>query len=83
MTPTTPVTGVRPGLPPSRCRARGGGALHWDVDVRGKDGKEHELNVDAKTSEVTADRSEVTADRSDDGDHDHHGDDHHGNGRDD
>ncbi|WP_406384026.1 PepSY domain-containing protein [Streptomyces sp. NBC_01618] len=46
---------------------RSGGALHWEVDVRGKDGKQRELNVDAKTAKVTADRS-------DDGD-DRHGDD--------
>ncbi|MFE7107674.1 PepSY domain-containing protein [Streptomyces sp. NPDC057575] len=32
-----------------------GGALHWEVDVRGKDGKQHELNVDANTGRVTAD----------------------------
>ncbi|GGT06518.1 hypothetical protein GCM10010207_00890 [Streptomyces atratus] len=48
---------------------RSGGALHWEVDVRGKDGKQHELNVDAKTAKVTVDRS-------DDGDDDdRHGDD--------
>ncbi|MGW2086605.1 PepSY domain-containing protein [Streptomyces sp. NPDC001880] len=33
-----------------------GGATHWEVDVRGKDGKQHELNVDAGTGTVTADR---------------------------
>ncbi|MFJ2135589.1 PepSY domain-containing protein [Streptomyces sp. NPDC087845] len=44
---------------------RGGGAPHWDVDVRGKDGKRHELDVDATTAEVTVDHS-------DDGEHDDH-----------
>lgn len=34
------------------------GAPHWDVDVTGKDGREHELRVDAKTSEVTVDRDD-------------------------
>ncbi|MEW1691743.1 PepSY domain-containing protein [Streptomyces sp. NPDC091265] len=37
---------------------RSGGAVRWEVDVRGKDGKEHELNVDAKTAGVTVDRSD-------------------------
>ncbi|MBO0918459.1 PepSY domain-containing protein [Streptomyces laculatispora] len=50
---------------------RSGGAVHWEVDVRGKDGSEHELNVDAKTAKVSVDRS-----------HDGHGDDD-GNDRDD
>ncbi|MFD4944923.1 PepSY domain-containing protein [Streptomyces sp. NPDC058409] len=50
---------------------RSGGALHWEVDVRGKDGKQHELNVDARTAEVTADRSVDGHDRHDDD----HGDD--------
>ncbi|MFI5745379.1 PepSY domain-containing protein [Streptomyces sp. NPDC051644] len=49
---------------------RSGGALHWEVDVRGKDGKQHELNVDAKTAKVTVDRSDDNHDR-----HDDHGDD--------
>ncbi|MGW1104403.1 PepSY domain-containing protein [Streptomyces sp. NPDC002540] len=34
----------------------GDGALHWEVDVRGEDGKQHELDVDARTGKVTADR---------------------------
>ncbi|MFJ7490071.1 PepSY domain-containing protein [Streptomyces sp. NPDC097727] len=50
---------------------RSGGALHWEVDVRGKDGKRHELNVDARTAKVTADRSDDGHDRHDDD----HGDD--------
>ncbi|MFE2055812.1 PepSY domain-containing protein [Streptomyces sp. NPDC059446] len=33
----------------------GRGPLHWDVDVAGKDGKEHELRVDAKSGKVTVD----------------------------
>lgn len=49
---------------------RGGKASHWEVDVRGKDGKQHELNVDAKSGKVTVDRSD-----DDHGDHDHDGDD--------
>ncbi|MFE7242422.1 PepSY domain-containing protein [Streptomyces sp. NPDC057582] len=45
------------------------GTLHWEVDITGKDGNRHELNVDARTAAVTADRS-------DDGRHgDDHGDD--------
>ncbi|MGW2180000.1 PepSY domain-containing protein [Streptomyces sp. NPDC001732] len=57
------------------------GASHWEVEVRGKNGKEHELNVDAKTGKVTADRSddgkhgEHGADEHGDHDHDDHGDD--------
>ncbi|MFG3526382.1 PepSY domain-containing protein [Streptomyces sp. NPDC047917] len=37
---------------------RGGRAPHWEVDVRGKDGTKHELNVDAKSGKVTVDRSD-------------------------
>ncbi|MFJ1881307.1 MULTISPECIES: PepSY domain-containing protein [unclassified Streptomyces] len=49
---------------------RSGKALHWEVDVRGKDGKKHELNVDAKSGKVTVDRSD-----DDHGDDDRGGDD--------
>ncbi|MER5275541.1 PepSY domain-containing protein [Streptomyces sp. NPDC002809] len=35
-----------------------GGAVHWEVDVRGEDGRAHELNVDAKSAQVTVDRSD-------------------------
>ncbi|MFJ9678928.1 PepSY domain-containing protein [Streptomyces sp. NPDC101194] len=49
---------------------RGGGALRWEVDVRGKDGKQHELDVDARTGKVTADRVDDDHDRDED-----HGDD--------
>ncbi|WP_406454922.1 PepSY domain-containing protein [Streptomyces sp. NBC_00876] len=59
---------------------RSGGATHWEVDVRGKDGRTHELNVDAKTAAVTADRSD---DRSDDRPDGRHGDDGKGDDRDD
>ncbi|MFB7208393.1 PepSY domain-containing protein [Streptomyces sp. NPDC056255] len=47
-----------------------GGAPHWEVDVRGKDGKQHELNVDANTGKVTADRSDDGHDDDRDGDDD-------------
>ncbi|MFE2209595.1 PepSY domain-containing protein [Streptomyces rubiginosohelvolus] len=39
--------------------------LRWDVDVAGKDGKQHELRVDAKTGKVTADRDDDGDDRDD------------------
>lgn len=48
---------------------RSGRAVHWEVDVRGKDGKKHELNVDAKTAKVTVDRSD-DGHGDDDGDDD-------------
>ncbi|MFF3036372.1 PepSY domain-containing protein [Streptomyces rubiginosohelvolus] len=32
--------------------------LRWDVDVAGKDGRHHELRVDAKTGKVTVDRDD-------------------------
>ncbi|MFF9689218.1 PepSY domain-containing protein [Streptomyces sp. NPDC014623] len=35
-----------------------GGAPRWDVDVTGKDGKDHELHVDAKSGKVTADQDD-------------------------
>ncbi|MFF5564766.1 PepSY domain-containing protein [Streptomyces sp. NPDC012623] len=41
----------------------------WEVEVRGEDGREHELNVDARTAEVTPDRDDDHHDRHDD-DHD-------------
>lgn len=44
----------------------------WDVDVTGKDGKQHELHVDARTGKVTVDRDD---DGADDRDDDHDGDD--------
>ncbi|MFG3425209.1 PepSY domain-containing protein [Streptomyces californicus] len=37
---------------------RRGNVLRWDVDVAGKDGKHHELKVDAKTAKVTVDRDD-------------------------
>ncbi|MDJ1644325.1 PepSY domain-containing protein [Streptomyces pakalii] len=42
--------------------------LRWDVDVAGKDGKQHELRVDAKTGKVTVDRDDDGDDRDDDRD---------------
>ncbi|THA70427.1 peptidase M4 [Streptomyces sp. A0958] len=33
---------------------RRGGAAHWEVEVRGKDGKEHELDVDAEAAGAAA-----------------------------
>ncbi|MET8922647.1 PepSY domain-containing protein [Streptomyces sp. NPDC004623] len=41
---------------------RGEGAPHWDVDVTGKDGKQHELRVDAKSGKVTVDRDDNDGD---------------------
>lgn len=32
---------------------RSGGAPHWEVEINGKDGRQHELNVDARTAAVT------------------------------
>ncbi|MFF3971344.1 PepSY domain-containing protein [Streptomyces rubiginosohelvolus] len=54
--------------------------LRWDVDVAGKDGKQHELRVDAKTGKVTVDRDDDGDDRDDraddrDDDRDDQGDD--------
>ncbi|MEW2193381.1 PepSY domain-containing protein [Streptomyces microflavus] len=37
---------------------RRGNVLRWDVDIAGKDGKQHELHVDAKTGKVTVDRDD-------------------------
>ncbi|MGS2590482.1 PepSY domain-containing protein [Streptomyces hebeiensis] len=34
------------------------GDNRWEVDVRGKDGRSHELHVDARTAKVTADRDD-------------------------
>ncbi|MEU3205587.1 PepSY domain-containing protein [Streptomyces cyaneofuscatus] len=47
---------------------RRGNVLRWDVDITGKDGKHHELKVDAKTAKVTADRDDHddADDRNDD-----------------
>ncbi|MFD8584484.1 PepSY domain-containing protein [Streptomyces californicus] len=47
---------------------RRGYVLRWDVDVAGRDGKHHELKVDAKTAKVTVDRDDHddTDDRDDD-----------------
>ncbi|MEV4878852.1 PepSY domain-containing protein [Streptomyces cyaneofuscatus] len=44
---------------------RRGDVLRWDVDITGKDGKQHELKVDAKTGKVTVDRDDDGDDRDD------------------
>lgn len=51
--------------------------LRWDVDVDGKDGKQHELRVDAQSGKVTVDRDDDRDDRADDrnDDRDDQGDD--------
>ncbi|MBM7441382.1 PepSY domain-containing protein [Streptomyces sp. HB132] len=46
------------------------GALHWGVDVTGKDGKQHELHVDAKSGKVTVDQDDDRDDDRDDNDDD-------------
>lgn len=45
---------------------RRGNVLRWDLDITGKDGKQHELKVDAKTAEVTVDRDDDGDDDRDD-----------------
>ncbi|MET9055828.1 PepSY domain-containing protein [Streptomyces bacillaris] len=47
---------------------RRGNVLRWDVDITGKDGKHHELKVDAKTAKVTVDRDDDGDDDRDDAD---------------
>jgi len=47
---------------------RQGKVLRWDVDIAGKDGKQHELSVDAKTGKVTVDRDDDGDDRDDSAD---------------
>ncbi|MFJ7085708.1 PepSY domain-containing protein [Streptomyces griseus] len=42
-----------------------GDVLRWDVDITGKDGRQHELRVDAKTGKVTVDRDDDGDDRDD------------------
>ncbi|PWS43593.1 peptidase M4 [Streptomyces sp. ZEA17I] len=44
---------------------RRGNVLRWDVDITGKDGRQHELKVDAKTGKVTVDRDDDRDDRDD------------------
>ncbi|MFJ5683061.1 PepSY domain-containing protein [Streptomyces sp. NPDC093099] len=57
----------------------------WEIDVRGEDGRTHELNVHATTGKVTADRDDDSRDdHGDDDGHDRHDDrDDHGDDRDD
>lgn len=47
---------------------RRGGVLRWDVDIEGKDGKQHELRVDAGNGKVTVDRDDDGDDRDGDDD---------------
>lgn len=49
---------------------RTGRAVHWEVDVRGKDGAKHERDVDAKTAKVTVDRPDSGHGDDDGDDHD-------------
>ncbi|MGW1317781.1 PepSY domain-containing protein [Streptomyces sp. NPDC002426] len=44
------------------------GAQRWDVDITGKDGKQHELRVDAKSGKVTVDHDDDSDDRDGDDD---------------
>ncbi|MFI6651501.1 PepSY domain-containing protein [Streptomyces sp. NPDC050529] len=61
------ATGVSPGTVTSvELEGRSGGAVHWEVDVRGKDGRAHGLNVDAQSARVTVDRSDDEHDSDDD-----------------
>ncbi|MEU4178958.1 PepSY domain-containing protein [Streptomyces sp. NPDC026589] len=43
-----------------------GNVLRWDIDITGKDGKQHELSVDAKTGKVTVDHDDDGDDDRDD-----------------
>ncbi|WDG28620.1 PepSY domain-containing protein [Streptomyces sp. CA-278952] len=43
-----------------------GTVLRWDIDIAGKDGKQHELRVDAKTGKVTVDHDDDGDDDRDD-----------------
>ncbi|MFI7234776.1 PepSY domain-containing protein [Streptomyces cyaneofuscatus] len=45
-----------------------GNVPRWDVDIAGKDGKQHELRVDAKTGKATVDRDDDGDDRDDSAD---------------
>ncbi|KND29819.1 PepSY domain-containing protein [Streptomyces anulatus] len=45
---------------------RRGNGLRWDIDITGKDGKQHELRVDAKTGKVTVDHDDDGDDDRDD-----------------
>ncbi|WP_434596738.1 PepSY domain-containing protein [Streptomyces sp. A5-4] len=41
------------------------GKLSWEAEIKGKDGKWHELNVDAKTAKVTHDQPDTDDDADD------------------
>ncbi|WP_411086247.1 PepSY domain-containing protein [Streptomyces sp. 061-3] len=53
---------------------RSGEAQHWEVEINGKDGRHHELNVDARTAEVTPDHSDDGHHGGDRPGHDRHDD---------
>ncbi|MEU8673322.1 PepSY domain-containing protein [Streptomyces sp. NPDC048560] len=44
---------------------RRSGALRWDVDIDGKDGRGYELGVDARNGKVTVDQDDDSDDRDD------------------
>ncbi|MEN8650867.1 PepSY domain-containing protein [Streptomyces sp. 21So2-11] len=44
------------------------GKLSWEAEIKGKDGKWHELNVDAKTAKVTHDQPDTDDDNDTDSD---------------
>ncbi|MFC9243433.1 PepSY domain-containing protein [Streptomyces sp. NPDC057136] len=51
---------------------RRSGALRWDVDIEGKDGRGYELTVDARNGKVTVDQDDDQDDQDDwNDDHDH------------
>ncbi|MGW7050865.1 PepSY domain-containing protein [Streptomyces sp. NPDC054887] len=60
---------ARPGTLTSIDLDEDGGTQVWEAEVRSKDGKHHELAVDARTAEVTADRDDQD-DRADADDRD-------------
>ncbi|MEU8833323.1 PepSY domain-containing protein [Streptomyces sp900116325] len=60
---------------------RSGGAPHWEIEINGKDGRHHELDVDARTAAVTPDHSDDDRRGHDRHGEDHRGDDRHGDDR--
>lgn len=59
--------GAEPGAVTSVDLDGDDGTLIWDVDIAGKDGRNHEMDVDAKTAEVSGGKDDDT-DNDDDGD---------------
>ncbi|MFI5628043.1 PepSY domain-containing protein [Streptomyces sp. NPDC051664] len=53
---------------------RSGGAPHWEVEINGKDGRHHEVNVDARTAAVTPHHSDDGHRGGDRRGHDRHDD---------